>query len=420
MGVKNDEEGRSMSPNRAKKMASSDVRAHNLGLLLREIAHRGQASRSHLTRATGLSAASVTGLVNEALELHLIEPADDKEARPSEPGRAKTLFRIARSSFAVGLIELRLDCARTVLVTGDQQVLIDNTAPIDFRNLPLGDFVSFAAQTVRSFTRAAHEHGIAALPCVGVIIPGPIEQDGRTLYMAIDYGWARCDVAGAIEEELGALARDMHIQVFNDANASLLAEYHHLLLNEEEPRPQDLLYFKNDVGFGGAAIIGGRPFTGAYGVAVEPGHVQVHAHGEQCGCGKRGCLATTASPEAMIGHAGLEDLAEKRGQDAAMDELARLAQASVEPARSVMRQAITDVRRVLTNSITMFSPDHVFFGGYLAEHVDAIADDPILRALCRDQHIALAPAFCGKDGALTGAYRALRLYTFEHASALLG
>jgi predicted NBD/HSP70 family sugar kinase len=52
-------------------------------------------------------------------------------------------------------------------------------------------------------------------------------------------------------------------------------------------------------GIGCGLVIGGRPVSGAHGVAGEIGHISVDADGPACHCGSRGCVEAIAGADAI-------------------------------------------------------------------------------------------------------------------------
>jgi DNA-binding IclR family transcriptional regulator len=69
-----------------KPLDPSDVRRHNLSLVLREVAERGPRSRATLALETGLNKSTVSSLVSELAELGLVRESGEEE-RPGAVGR---------------------------------------------------------------------------------------------------------------------------------------------------------------------------------------------------------------------------------------------------------------------------------------------------------------------------------------------
>ena len=87
----------------------------------------------------------------------------------------------------------------------------------------------------------------------------------------------------------------------NDANAGALGAW------EEAGRPPSLCYVTVSTGVGGGIVVGGDLWHGHEGLAGEVGHLVVDPGGEQCPCGRRGCVETVASGPAIARRGGSED-----------------------------------------------------------------------------------------------------------------
>src|SRR5690606_29173273 len=69
-------------------------------------------------------------------------------------------------------------------------------------------------------------------------------------------------------------------------------------------------------GIGGALVLNGEVFRGAYGVAPELGHLRLVPGGRQCPCGKHGCWERYCSGTALV-ETATELLASTRGDERA-------------------------------------------------------------------------------------------------------
>jgi predicted NBD/HSP70 family sugar kinase len=116
---------------------------------------------------------------------------------------------------------------------------------------------------------------------IGVGSPGVVDLGGVVL-SAPNLGWH--DVA----LQAGLAARfPFPVLVANDANAAVLAE--HSFGGAES----DTMLIKVGHGVGAGLLLGGTPLFGSRFAAGEIGHVVVGTDGgDECACGKRGCLET--------------------------------------------------------------------------------------------------------------------------------
>ena len=136
-------------------------------------------------------------------------------------------------------------------------------------------------------------HALAArhdVTAVGIGAAGWIANDNATVLFSPHLAWRDEPLLLALSTRI-----DLPLYVENDANAAAWAEYRF-----GAARGQSVAVIVTlGTGIGGALLIDGRVFRGAYGVACEYGHVTVVPDGLLCACGNRGCLEMYASGRAL-------------------------------------------------------------------------------------------------------------------------
>ena len=86
------------------------------------------------------------------------------------------------------------------------------------------------------------------------------------------------------------------VRLTNDANAASLGEAKYGAGKSYET----IIMLTLGTGVGGGIIINGKLFEGNEGKGAELGHSVIVVDGEQCTCGRKGCLETYASATALI------------------------------------------------------------------------------------------------------------------------
>src|SRR5690606_2514834 len=99
-------------------------------------------------------------------------------------------------------------------------------------------------------------------------------------------GWRHEPLQERLSERLG-----LRVVVENDANAAAWGEYRH----GSGAGARCLLMATIGTGIGGAVIIDGELFRGAFGGAGEIGHIRLVQDGRRCACGLKGCWEIYAS-----------------------------------------------------------------------------------------------------------------------------
>jgi len=133
--------------------------------------------------------------------------------------------------------------------------------------------------------RARHE-----VVAVGIGAAGWIGSDRATVLFAPHLSWRDEPLQRALAARI-----DLPVVVENDANAAAWAEYRF----GAGRGCSVLTCITLGTGIGGAVVIDGRLYRGAFGVAGEFGHMSVVPDGRRCACGNRGCWEMYASGRAL-------------------------------------------------------------------------------------------------------------------------
>ena len=170
-------------------------------------------------------------------------------------------------------------------------------------------------------------------------------------------------------------------------------------------------------GLGAGIILDGRLRGGES--SSEAGHMVLHAGGEPCPCGRRGCWEQYASATALIRRteaamsahpeSALRRLAEEAGGvDGRTPFLA--AEAGDETALAVCRAYVEELAEGTASLINILRPEAVAFGGGVAGAPEHLLLEPLRRrigALCFSRHGGRATrilrAELGNDAGVIGA-----------------
>ena len=126
---------------------------------------------------------------------------------------------------------------------------------------------------------------------IGVGSPGTLDVRNGIVNYANNLGWNELHVADIMHETL-----PYPIRLTNDANAASLGEAKYGAGKAYDT----IIMLTLGTGVGGGIIINGKLFEGNEGKAGELGHTVVVVDGEQCTCGRKGCLEAYASATALI------------------------------------------------------------------------------------------------------------------------
>ncbi len=391
----------------AGSLVSSDVRTHNLALLMRTLADRGPSARSDLATATGLTRGSITALVVALTEGGLVHESVSVPGEGS--GRPKTLIGIAAPGLALVAVQIDADQV-TVDVHDLAGTVLDRSSAHHGRPMGnpgaildlAGSLLVAALDRISAFGRR-----IGGLT---VIVFAPVGGDPRVVLADTDLGWGRVDVLAGLAARVPGFPANATLAA--DAPLAALAERR--LLGDVD----DLLYLKSNSGIGGAIISNGRVIEGANALAAAVGHLAIDHDGTPCECGQRGCLVTVAGPDVVLTRAGLGPLLASDGLTAALDEFVTRVRAGDEAAARAFAEAADWVARAIAILRMTIDPEVVVLGGYWADLADLLAAATIPRLhlaadpALRDSETARTPRVVagslGADAALAGALWQLR------------
>ncbi|MFJ7245035.1 ROK family protein [Kitasatospora sp. NPDC098652] len=188
---------------------------------------------------------------------------------------------------------------------------------------------------------------------VGVVAPGLVDETAGTVVKAVNLDWHDLPIRDRVAEHLG-----LPVAFGHDVRAGGLAE-----ARLGAGRGSDSFVFVPvGTGIAAAVVTGGRPQSGARGIAGELGHLVVRPGGERCACGGRGCLETVASASAISRrHARLTG-----APDLGAEDVHRRATAGEPVAAQVWAEAVAALADGLAATTALLDPERIVIGGGLA------------------------------------------------------
>jgi predicted NBD/HSP70 family sugar kinase len=200
----------------------------------------------------------------------------------------------------------------------------------------------------------------------------------------------------------------------NDVNAATLAEYRFGLARSR----RDVLVISMDWGIGIGMILDGKLRTGTSGFAGEFGHIPLVEDGVLCYCGKRGCLETVASGNAL---ARLAAMGIKSGQSTQLHNFSGRDTDQLEPkvvidaahngdqyAINILSEIGLNLGKGIAILIQLFNPELIILGGKMAEakHYITVPIQQSINTYCMTQlreKTSLAMSTLGAHAGILGA-----------------
>lgn len=338
-----------------------DVRRSNTSLLLRHLYFTPKASRLELSRATGLSAASVSSVIAELIDAGVVVETGAVE---SEGGRPRILLEVAASRFQVIGVDVgetrvrveRLDLALNELARAEIPMTPGHYEP---RDVIAG--IAAGLKTVG----VPDSGGGAELLGVGIGVPGIVVGPPESVVHCQTIGWDAVPLEALLRE-----VTDLPLFIDNGANTLGQAE----MWFGAGRGARDTLFLLIGSGIGASVMVDGVAYRGSSTSAGEWGHVTTAIGGRQCRCGARGCLEAYIGAESVIARYGevagdASDLADAVDEESAL--LRILAAAGQHPSspRGVAARAVLDETALhlgvsIGNLINLFNPERIIIGGW--------------------------------------------------------
>lgn len=370
---------------------SESVRLMNQSVVLRAVHLAGEASRSTLVPATGLTRSAVGTIVGDLVDLGLLE--EERASSDGSPGRPSTLVRPSPRAVVVAL-DIRVETIAVGVFTLGGRRLAATRISRDHDRGPehtVDELTVIARGLLELLPADTVLHGI------GASVAGVVRQDDLSVVAGPNLGWTDVPIGTLLRERLGA---DVHVAVGNDGDLGALAESR----RGSAVGLADVVYISCEVGIGGGMIVAGQPLTGAAGFSGEVGHIPVNPVGLACNCGSVGCWETEAGDHALLRRVGRSDAV----GSAAIEAVAHDALAGEARVIAGLEEHAVWVAFGLAGIINVFDPDIVVLGGSLARlhaHIAPTLDRELDRRVFDvvRSGVRIVPSRLGIDTLLTGA-----------------
>jgi predicted NBD/HSP70 family sugar kinase len=321
--------------------------------VLTRILTQGPIPRVEIARRTGLSQAAVTKAVAPLIESGFVT---DQPSAPPEAdnqlgiGRPVSPLTVIRSSVSVigvkvtptDLIGVTTDFTAGILTVRHEK--LDDTAP--------ENVIERLAELVKALIGSLKSGEAIAGPLIGigVAVSGDVEAEHGVVRDSPLMGWRGVPVA----ELLGKRIK-LPIVVTNDVRALTVAEHWFGVgVNADS-----FAVVTIGSGIGCGLYINGEVVSGAYGVSGELGHLPLAPGDLVCTCGRRGCVETVASSDAILSRTR-----ETTGRaDLDLASAVKLAHEGDDHAREAFDRAGEVIGAALAAMVNLVGPELVMIAG---------------------------------------------------------
>lgn len=268
-------------------MQLSKAKTKQTALILDLLYSKGPLSRIDISKSLGITPATVSDLTQHLINDHLVcELGEDTDN--TRVGRRKILLGLMSGhSYYLG-VELFEHSFTLALSDNLNEILVEEAFTLAKTDPVRHDFL---VQTMKQFIKQHDDYPITS---IGVAIPG--HYDGSSSYILTNnHAW--CDFS------LDYLKEHLDYPVFFENNVNAMAICERLFGHDKTDANFLFLHFRRGI-FCSYVYQGDLYARNNYFVG-EIGHLVVNPFGEQCECGKVGCLQTYASQTWLLHKASL-------------------------------------------------------------------------------------------------------------------
>jgi len=278
------------------KMGKTDFQGNqNKIKVLQIIRNEKEITRSEIIRISGLSAPTVTRIVESLVHLKLIQT---EGLGSSDGGRPPQLIRFrSKENYVIG-IDLGATFIRSALSNLDGEFIFEIQVPTNLKK-GFDGVMEQVGEVIGKLRERASQNSLP-LWGIGIAVCGMVNKNTGFVEYSPIFGWRNVNVQKALSK-------------FTNLNIAIGNVTHLIALGE-------LLYgvgkqFKNFIcvnlgyGIGSGIIIDGKLFSGADGIAGEVGHIVLDKN-----CNRKGSEGLCGTLEALASGYALADIARERAK----------------------------------------------------------------------------------------------------------
>ena len=275
-----------------------DVRDQNRRSVVQSVRKKGVLSRTEISKATGLSAATVSAITADLIEEQvLIAPTSDLDSTATGRGRPKVSLTINPEAAMVCAVYFQLDLITAAMVDYSGAIICEHTKPIQSGDLTSEQIRSSLIECIEG-AKEKSGSAVGSLRRISVGFQGVTDVDGTKVLWTPICGQRDIPIQQWLEEHFGVPAL-----VANDCDMIAQA----LTWQQPEKYGENFAAVLLAHGVGMGLFLRGNIINGTRSSGSEFGHMTYVPNGALCRCGNRGCVEAYAGDYAISRKARGED-----------------------------------------------------------------------------------------------------------------
>ncbi len=318
---------------------SDDLRVRNRHRVMTAIRRAGNLSRTDIAKITGLSAATVTAIASELVDQGILsDQAANKKARTGR-GRPKVALSINPAVAVVVSAVFKSNSISSSVIDYAGKIVFEHVIETDIDALSVEDLRGMLKRSVSETLEQSDRR--APLKRIVVGVQGTTDIAGETMLWSPITRHRNLPIASWLEADFGVPAR-----VWNDCD--MIARS----LHWQEPGKfaADFIAILLSYGVGMGLFRNGELVNGSRSSGMEFGHMTFIPGGEQCRCGKKGCI------EAYAGDYAINRRANPDAEHMDIDDIVDAAQKGKASAKNALSIAGTALGTGLGNLFALTDP----------------------------------------------------------------
>ena len=330
------------------------------GLIFKFLDQTESASINEISKEINISVPKTTSLITELIEEGLISDYGKFE---STGGRKANLYGlIGDAGFILG-VDVKKYYINIGILNFKKQ-LINQKSKIAFKLDNTAESLNQLIQIIQNFIK---EVGIKKdkILSLGINLSGRINHTKGYSYTFFHF--QEEPLSEIIQEKIG-----IKTYLDNDSRAMAFGEF----CNGEVNTEKNVLFVNLDYGIGLGILIDGKVYYGKSGFSGEFGHIPFFNNEIICHCGKKGCLETEASGNALLrkfkekiklGSTSSVLKKNKKVEDITLTDLILAAQNEDVLIIELLAELGENLGKGLAVLINVFNPELIIIGGTLSE-----------------------------------------------------